>query len=302
VASKKIVVLLHEKDGIFEKTTYLLRLMMERWRASGHAVEIVRGVGRFVPADLMIPHLDLTVTPEPYRDFMAQYPVVLNRRVLDVSKSKISSNLLRKGEDYDGPVIVKTERNYGGLPEARLKRERRPSPSFVRRILGSAISKIRPSRAGATEWNLVESMESGSYPVFPSLASVPAGVFGNPNLVVEKFLPEREGTDYCLRYYYFFRDREINFLLKSRNMVVKGSNAHRCDEVPSPPELHAIRQRLGIDFGKFDYVLRDGRVVLFDVNRTPSYSSLEPRGLSGPVADRLAEGIESLPEAADGTG
>ena len=38
-----------------------------------------------------------------------------------------------------------------------------------------------------------------------------------------------------------------------------------------PGEIVALRQRLGFDFGKFDYVLHQGRSYLLDVNRTPAF-------------------------------
>ncbi len=294
--AKKIAVLLHEEDRLFETTTYLLRLMMEAWRSQGHSVETVRGTGRFLPADVIIPHLDLTVTPEAYRALLDRYPVAVNRRVVDVSKSRISANLVGRGDPYDGPVIVKTDRNYGGLPEARLKRETRPAPSIPQKIIGKLASKLGLTRRGPTPWKFVKSMDSGAYPIFPSLKEVPGGVFENKNLVVEKFLPEIEGEEYCLRYCYFFGDREVNILLKSREKVVKGSNSHGCEEAPVPPELRAIRRAMGVDYGKFDYVLREGKVVLFDVNRTPSYSTLEAKQLARKVAGQLAGGIVSLLE------
>jgi hypothetical protein len=37
-----------------------------------------------------------------------------------------------------------------------------------------------------------------------------------------------------------------------------------------------MRARLGFDYGKFDYGIVDGQVVLYDVNRTPAASS-DPR-------------------------
>src|SRR5215831_5343530 len=93
---------------------------MREWEAMGFTVQVVQGVKHQARADLVIPHVDLTVTPKEYRDFFLAYPHVINRRVVDISKSRVSANLVRKNDGYTGPVIVKTERNYGGLPEQRL--------------------------------------------------------------------------------------------------------------------------------------------------------------------------------------
>jgi len=270
--------------------------MMEKWKDKGLAVEIIRGANCFMPADVIIPHLDLTVTPDEYRNFMDQYPVAINRQVVNISKSRISTNIARKGDAYAGPIVVKTDRNYGGLPERRLKGET-PAPLIMRGIIGKVVSKLLRKRTGMTPWKSVEYLEPGAYPVFSSLQEVPAGVFDNENLVVEKFLPEVQGGDYCLRYYYFFGDKDINFLLRSREKMVKGANVFRCEEAPVPPELFSIRRRMGFDYGKFDYVLRHGEVILFDVNRTPSYSQLARHRLADQVASHLAEGICSTLES-----
>jgi hypothetical protein len=294
----KTAVLLHERDDRFDADGYLLRLLIDEWRAAGLAIEIVRGTKTFVPADVIIPHLDLTVLPPDYHAFLGRYPVAMNRRLIDISKATISANLLSKSDAYAGEVIVKTNCNYGGLPESRLK-PRAAARSLSRRIVNKGLSMLRGKRAAeSAAWRAVESIKSGDYPVFPSLAAVPSGVFDNKNLVVEKFLPELSGGgDYCLRYCYFFGDRQINFLLRSSARVIKGSNAVSCDETAAPPELDEIRRRLGLDYGKLDYVIRDGKVVLFDVNRTPASAALERYQLTSRVVAHLAVGIGPLLEA-----
>ena len=83
-------------------------------------------------------------------------------------------------------------------------------------------------------------MKSGAYPIFPSLHDVPRGVFKNKRLVVEKFLPERDGSAYCLRYCYFFGDRAVNMLMRSNDRVVKGVRAFSCDLTPAPPEMESM--------------------------------------------------------------
>src|SRR5215813_7657365 len=90
---------------------------MREWKAMGFTVQVVQGIRPDVHADLVIPHVDLTITPKEYQDFLLAYPKVVNRHVWDISKSRISTNLVGRNDSYSGPVIVKTERNYGGLPE-----------------------------------------------------------------------------------------------------------------------------------------------------------------------------------------
>jgi hypothetical protein len=296
---KTVAVLLHDQADRFDSAGYLLRQIIDLWRARGVGVDVLRGTSTFTPADLAIPHLDLTVTPPEYQCFLSRYPRVVNSRLTDISKSAVSANLVTRGDAYDGPVIVKTNCNYGGVPESRLKAPpaRRSLP---RRIFDRGLSLLRGTkdtngRASEPSWRTIDSMKPGTYPIFETLAGVPADVFANPKLIVEKFLPELDADGrHCLRYCYCFGDRQINFLIRSTDRVVKGVNASSCDETDAPAELNDIRRRLGVDYGKLDYVLRDGRVVLFDVNRTPAASLLNRFGLAHRVTERLADGLTAL--------
>lgn len=286
-----IAILLHQRDDTFGQYPYLLWPMLALWQARGFRVLMLQGAQHAVPADLLIPHLDLTVTPPDYAALYPRYPRVVNRPVLDIAKSAFSAQLLRQGDAYDGPVIVKTDGNCGGKPDKHLGAgDPRPLASRLMKPL----VKLRQRLGGSTPWRHLEHLPTGDYPVFQSLDQVPQGVFDNPRLVVEKFLAERDGADYCLRYYSFLGDRESSLLLRSRNPVAKGANIDRVEPCPVPEELRAIRRRMGFDYGKFDYVLRDGRVVLFDVNRTPTVTVLRRFGLYDAVSCHLAGGIDSL--------
>ena len=212
----RIVILLHEADDFYQKTRYLLRTIVDIWTAQGHAVELVGGPDRFVPADVVIPHLDLTVTPERYRALLDRYPVVVNRHLLDIAKSRISAQLVNRRDPWRGPVIVKTDRNYGGKPEARL---------------GSP----------------------------PSVAPQP-----------------------------------------TRSLLRR---AHSCVQVePPPPQLRGLLREHGVDYGKIGYVLHDGEIVLFDVNRTPGSGAPIDRQLSEVFAQRLAAGLEGFIHGAAAAG
>ena len=290
---KKVVVLVHKDDAAFIYFQYLIKLLMKEWEGIGLTVEVVRGVDHFVPADVVIPHLDLTVIPNEYRVFLNQYPVVINREVVDISKSKISTNIIGKDDAYDGPVIVKTDLNSGGLPEERLLSKMYVVRAISSKLSSKLASRLRTKGPASIAWGQIKYLQSSDYPVFSTLQDVPKDIFENKNLVVEKFLPEVEGGNYYVRYYHFLGDKDVHKVYRSKQKVVKGSDEVQLEEVPIPSELYAIRQKLGMDYGKIDYVLRDGKVVLLDVNRTPGLPPHEKGQLARSIARDLAEGIWS---------
>jgi hypothetical protein len=60
-----------------------------------------------------------------------------------------------------------------------------------------------------------------------------------------------------------------------------------------PDELREMRKSLGFDFGKFDYAIVDGRVVLYDANRTPAVGNFS-REQFMPRIRLLAEGLNAF--------
>ena len=58
---------------------------------------------------------------------------------------------------------------------------------------------------------------------------------------------------------------------------------------PVPDELRRIRQEMGFDYGKFDYGVVNGEVVLYDVNRTPG-ASADPR-VHAQTVEALSPGL-----------
>jgi hypothetical protein len=193
-------------------------------------------------------------------------------------------------------VIVKTNRNHGGLPELRF------GAAPLQRLLWHRLrSLLRRARGLGTAWESIQWLDTESYPVFDSLRDVPTGVLENDSLVVQRFVPEREGARYAIRYAYVLGSREITLRLVSRAPVIKGRNADACEEVASPPELAPLRRRLGLDYGKIDFVVPEGRFIPLDVNPTPASGTLESHGFVQRVSSHLAEGIGDLlgSEAAD---
>jgi len=277
-AHHKIAVLTHARDRL-ESTSYLLNLLIDAWQKSGIEIVVLRGTERFQAADALILHVDLTVIPQDYVAFSLRYPVVINGRVHDISKRRISANLLRAGEPHQGEVIVKTDLNYGGHRERKQARRSR-----LRRVLFKRLP-----------WSWTGNLSPETYPIFSSPAAVPRAVWHNPRLVVEKYLPEREGEHYCLRQWVFFGDREINQRVFSPHPIVKSENViHREYDVPVPEALRAMRSKLGFDYGKFDYVLVNGEVALLDANRTPSANPNNPSPRLNAIVNELAQGLDAF--------
>src|SRR2546421_3513047 len=239
-----IAILVHEHDN-FERTAYFLREIAAIWRESKIRISVSRGVSRFENADLAILHVDLTVIPPEYLALARRYPIALNARVADISKRLISRHLVSRGDGYDGPVIVKTNRNWGGIKEGHLAAKGLMPQSYV--------------------------CEPGKYPIFLSPAKVPPAFWDAPELIVERFISEQRDGMFCLRTWVFLGDRETNSLSYAKEPIIKSSNVIRREVVPDvPDELRRTRHEMGFDFGKFDYAIVNGKVVLYDVNRTPS--------------------------------
>jgi hypothetical protein len=262
-----IAVVVHE-HGSFDDVPYFLFEMAVVWRESGLQVSVVRGSQTQVQADVAVLHVDVTVVPEDHLAFVRNHAVAINGNVADISKRRISSNLVCPGDGYDGPVIVKTDRNWGGIREAKLA---------ARGLMPKGFACL-PTQ----------------YMIRRSPAEVPSEIWRNKELIVERFLPEMREGCFCLRTWVFMGDKETNSLVYSKNPIVKADSVIRRDVVNEvPDELRQMRRDLSFDYGKFDYVIRDGRVILYDVNRTPALGQI-PRDQFTPRIRLLAEGIRAF--------
>lgn len=264
-----IVILEHElQRGV--RLPYMIYGVAERWRAAGHRVLVHHGTQDPPEGDLAIVHIDLTVIPEPYRALAARYPRVINGSVLDVSKRSFSRILLERESDWSGPVIVKTDANFGGRPEALLR----------------AVA----ARSGAGS-DIPGGPVMDNYPIFDSLAAVPEAVWQSPGLVVERFVPERDARGhFFVRVWSFLGDRELSSRWRAAEPLVKAYNMLEREPVAVPDELRAWRERLRFDFGKFDYVRHGERFVLLDVNRTPAFP-IQPDAPGAAMLAHLSEGL-----------
>ncbi len=277
--------------------SYIVDHLIPEWRASGHIVVEKRDLKNLPPADLVFLHIDRTVVPDAYLQKIRHYPVVINLGAVDISRRHYSTLKLNRGDDYAGPVIIKTDENYGGVPELSGKRHQR---NLWDKTLGKVLRYLSIKRINepstktdiVTDWSRVESIDPLNYPIFESLRDVPGGVWDNPALLVERFMPEIENGLYYVRFWTFLGDQSLTGRFGSSNPIVKFRGMETvCEVTAPPPELRAWREKLKLDYGRFDYVVHDGKTFLLDVNKTQSGGRLSDE--PDVALHEFARGIET---------
>jgi hypothetical protein len=266
---------------------------MARWEASGWKTRLVTDAAEPGTADVAILHVSLSVVPEAFRHLSARYGRTINGAVLDIRKRRFSRLLIdREGPD-PGPVIVKTDANAGGWRELR--------GAFLETAVGRRVGRVDPRAhvyrhalrfESLRPWSARRVPRIRGYAVFPSRDRVPEGVWRNPHLVVERLVAERLGERYMCRHWLFLGSREVTRRTVSPEPVVKFRGVMERTSEAVPDELRRIREEMGFDYGKFDYGVVDGEVVLYDVNRTPGASS-DPR-VHAQTIDALSPGLQDF--------
>ncbi|MFI5297538.1 MAG: hypothetical protein ACHREM_05515 [Polyangiales bacterium] len=265
----RILIATHAYDR-FEARSFLLTHLFDPWRAAGHEIVVHAGVRDVPTADVAIVHVDRTTVSDDYLEALRHIPIVVNGRARDLSKRVVSRRLVGAFDPYPGPVIVKTDANAGGVPEWHHATEarRRGEP-------------VLPSGRVLT----------GGYPIFDKLADVPLDLRLDPDLVVEQLTLERDPRGFAMRHWIFFGDRERCSRVVSPHRIVKGRDLIDRTLVEVPERLREERARLGLDYGKLDFVMHDGEAILLDANRTPT----SPQNLSAMLragAEDLARGLD----------
>jgi hypothetical protein len=120
-----------------------------------------------------------------------------------------------------------------------------------------------------SSWQNVDMINPLRYPILECKERVPTGAWENKNLIIERFLPEKDGGLFFLRYWIFLGDNGWSGRFGAKTPIVKFHHMVTEDEViPIPDELKSLREKMGIDYGRLDYVEHNGEIVLFDVNKT----------------------------------
>ncbi len=278
--TRRLDILVHELDP-YDTRDYTVRHFIPLWEERGISCHVRRGPREPRRAEAVLLHVDLTVVPQDYAAAAREYAVGINVEVIDISKRRISDRIVTEDGGYDGPVIVKTDLNSGGGPEALHEIRRRE-----REQARSADSRGEPAPA------VVIPFGPHDYPVLSSGRRIAPEVWRDPRVIVEKFRPEMRGGLYCLRKWIFLGDQEVNYISFSKHPIVKEyriAGWEPLDQVPA--DLRERRRALRFDYGKFDYALVEGEAILYDANRTPV--GRRDRTVAAAIP-RLAEGIAAF--------
>jgi len=291
-----VVVLIHERDD-FDPSQYLMLDVVRVLRERGARVSVLQGCDGAQAERLLceasgdgsplacVVHVDLTRVPQEHLALAKRFPVTINLGAWDIAKRAISQQVVTKGDEYAGPVIVKTDNNCGGLKEAQRTRDR-----LTTRCIHAVHSRLH--------WTMRSELAAKAYRLYQHSRDVPWTVWMNRALVVERFTPEFRDGKYFLRSWVFMGEEETLSLRWSSQPIVALPHVDgRCFLEPTPEhlpeELRARRRELGFDFGKFDYALVDGRAVLYDANRTPTNRTMTPEQVAW-QSGKLADGLEKL--------
>ena len=274
----RLVLVTHEFDRFVtwrrrwppRSSRYLLFDVLRELQKLGHSWRVTKGPNP-IQGDVALLHVDSTIVEEKYLALRVHYPRTMNFDTADISKRAISRVRLVRGDSWPGPVIVKGNlKSEGSMEATHNGRARRAGRALPHPHVPAALP----------------------YQVFDRLDDVDDATWGNPHVVVERFLPEiEEDGSYVVHSWIFMGARERCTRLVAPDPIVKAGKAIRFGPTDVPLQLRAERERLKFDFGKFDFVIHDGEPILIDANRTP--------GIAQPILSLMKAGARNLAEGLD---
>lgn len=262
---------------------YLVRHVVDHWSRLGIQFVLTTDPGVAPEGDVGWQHLDVTEVPEDYQALVARYPTAINGGASDVHKRGTATHLVAQNDDWDGPVIVKTDLNYGGKTEDWAYRRR-----LLRHPWFHAMRDRLPARVTGR-------IAPSAYPIHASKASVPDWVWRDRRFVVQRFIAERKGDLYGIRRWFFFGESEYAYLAHSPTPIVMGDNHLAWERLAALPDgLRVLRTEMGLDFGKIDYAEVAGELVIYDVSPAVSADGPAESALQREIVAALVPGLESF--------
>ncbi|WP_027062285.1 hypothetical protein [Mesorhizobium loti] len=235
---------------------YSVQSLLPHLQQAGMTVRLLDRPARENLATAALLHIDLTEVPQPYHDLAQRYARTINGRALSIHRHLYSSLRVSAGDSHSGPVIVKTVLNSRGRPELRWRQYRNPwtrAAHFARKTVDPGYkARLCPP-----------------YRVYDNLARVPAQVWLDDRLMVEKFAFDSLELPIVKYRYMFLLGAEVNMRQVYNDVLCAGSKILSNEEGGAvPEEVRAVRQRLHLDFGAIDYFIVDGKGIIVDANKT----------------------------------
>ena len=101
------------------------------------------------------------------------------------------------------------------------------------------------------------------------------------------FVPGR----FVLRQYYFLGEEHFLGIQTSGAAIIHTGTPSSLEEWAPPEKLLDLRRRLGLDYGRIDFVLVDGKPFVLSVNRAPILPEGKEPGSVPPAYIRLGEAL-----------
>ena len=235
---------------------YSIQSLLPYLERAGMMVRVLDRPARENLAPAALLHIDLTEVPQLYHEIGRRYERVINGHALSINRHLYSSLKVNAGDSHSGPVVVKTVLNSRGRPELRWRQYRngwtRATHFFRKTVDPGYKERLCPP-----------------YRVYDSLGQVPAQVWRNDRLMVEKFAFDSLDLPIVKHRYMFLLGAEVNMRQVYNDVLCAGSKILSNEEGGAvPQEVRAVRERLHLDFGAIDYFIVDGRGIAVDANKT----------------------------------
>jgi len=241
------------------QVNYILVQVIEIVKRRGLVVRVLDRLDPAPRARAAFVHVDLTTVPAPYTWVDRLYPRCMNGRTHSIARHLYSAARLCRGDDYTGPVIVKSALNHRGLPDFQYV----AAEGKLR--LTSRLNLPRRRR----EYRELQDRLCPKYEILPGIDEVPEAVWSDSGVIVERFLPGNFDLPVVKYRYNFMLDCAITVRAEYDDLLCAADSVKRVefiDEVPG--EVLAARRRLDLDYGAIDYFVVEGRATVVDVNKT----------------------------------
>jgi len=219
------------------------------WRLIDNPAESEGGEAAFL-------HVDLTDVPADFIAAAHRYKRCVNRDASTIRRTLYTRARVLPDDAFDGPVIAKTVLNSQGAPELRYQNRR----SLAARARYTAKKFLIPG---------YKRRLCPAYEIFDSLEDVPKSVWGDPRLLVERFLPGTMDLPIVKHRYDFFFEVELNTRVAYQSLLCDPETLTEFDVDPDVPQaIRDLRKQLSLDFGAIDYFMEDGEAIPIDANKT----------------------------------